>query len=175
LDEKLSPRSEPPVAVELRNLVSQAQGGDPAALSRIRQILDDCPELWHHAGDLASFVERNWISILAAENPVAVESMKRTIAAMKEELSGEHPTRLEGMLVNQVLANWLEVQYVESISADSGRSSLDQAAFRLKRLESAQRRYAESIKTLATIRQQMPKGLAPTNAMRIFDPAAKMA
>src|SRR4051794_34662696 len=32
---------EPPVAVELRALVQLAQGGDPTALPRIRQILDD--------------------------------------------------------------------------------------------------------------------------------------
>src|SRR4051812_33550240 len=127
--------SEPPVAVELRALVQSAQAGDPAALPRIRRILDERSEVWRHVGDLASLAERAWIAVLAADNPVAVESMKRTVNEMKADLAGDNPTRMERLLVDQVVACWLEVSYLEGVSADPGRGSLQQAGLRLKRLE----------------------------------------
>src|SRR4051794_11835823 len=82
---------EPPVAVELRALVQQAQGGDPTALPRIRQILDDHPEVWQHLGDLSALAERAWITVLSADHPLAVEAMKRTVQQMRADLVGEHP------------------------------------------------------------------------------------
>ena len=162
--------AEPRVSAELRVLVQSAQAGNPAALPHIRKILDDHPEVWRHVGDLATLAERAWIAVLAADHPVAVESMKRTVAAMKAELAGEHPTRIERLLVDQVVACWMEVSYLESVSADPGRSSLDQADFRLKRLESAQRRYLTALKTLTTLRTLVPTGLAPAPSLRLHDP-----
>ena len=167
--------AEPPEAAELRALVQQAQKGDTSGLPRIRQILDDHSEVWHHVGNLGLLVERAWLSLLTGDNPVAVESMQRTVNEMKAELTGEHATRLEKMLVDQVVANWLEVKHAESVSADPGRTSLEQSAFKLKRLESAQRRYSEAIKGLATTRQLLPKGLAPSQGIGLYKPGAKRA
>src|SRR5947209_877821 len=153
---------EPPVAVELRALVQQAQGGDPTALPRIREILDHHPEVWRHLGDLSALVERAWIAVLAADHPVAVEAMKRTVQEMMANLAGEHPTPpLEKLLVDQVVACWMELQYVQGVSANAGHGSLEQARYRLKRLESAQKRFESSLKTLTTLRTLVPAGLAP--------------
>src|SRR5258708_2510781 len=100
--EPLQPPAEPPAAAELRALVQSAQAGDPSALLRIKQILDERPEVWRHVGDLATLAQRAWIAALAADHPVAVESMKRTVGEMKRELAGELPTRMEVLLVDQV-------------------------------------------------------------------------
>src|SRR5947209_12633703 len=107
---------EPAVALELRALVQRAQGGDATALGPIRQLLDQHPEIWQHVGDLSALVERAWIGVLAADHPLAVESIKRTLAAMKAELAGDHPSRLEQLLVDQVAACWLEARYMEHLS-----------------------------------------------------------
>jgi hypothetical protein len=159
--------AEPPAAVELHALVRRAQAGDPGALPRIREILDDRPEIWQHVGDLAALVEQAWIAVLAAENPLAVEAMRRSVAEMRRELEGEHATRLEKMMIDQVLATWLECKYLEGISAEPGRGSLDQAAFRLRRLESSQKRYLNAVKMLTTVRTLLPAGLAPAQAIRL--------
>jgi hypothetical protein len=176
MDAEPLPRpTEPPLAADLRALVQAAQAGDPSALPRIREILDQRPEVWRHVGDLATLAERAWIAVLAADHPVAVESMKRTVAEMKAELAGENPTRIERLLVHQVAAYWMEVSYLESAAADPGRSSLEQADFRLKRLESAQRRYFTALKTLTSVRTLALPGLAPTPAVKLHDPTRQRA
>jgi hypothetical protein len=163
-----SSKADPPhIVVTLNALVKQAQAGDAGAVPRLREILDEHPEIWHHVGDLSVMAERAWIAVLAAEHPLAVESMKRTIEETKAELAGEHPTRLERMLVDQVIACYMEVKYMESVSAVPVRDSLEQAAFRLKRLESAQKRYLSAVRMLTEVRTIMPNGLAPAGAIKL--------
>ena len=131
--------------------------------------------MWRHVGDLATLAERAWITVLAADHPVAVESVKRTVAELKADLAGEHPTRLERLLIDQVIACWMEVSYLETASADPGRSSLDQAGFHLKRLESAQKRYLSAMKALTALRALAPAGLEPTPSVKLHDPAKRRA
>src|SRR5208283_4769473 len=156
--QSVSPPAEPPFLVELRALVKQAEAGDATVLPRLRQLLDEHPEIWHHVGDVAGIVERAWIGLLAGDDALAVESMKRTIAEMRSDLAGEHPTRLERMMVDQVVACWLETKHVEAASALAKQGSPESANYRLKRLESAQRRYEGAIKTLTTVRTLLPTG-----------------
>ena len=59
---------------------------------------------------------------------------------------------------------------------DFTRPILDLAAFRLKRLEAAQRRHLIVIQTLTTLRKMMPAGLAPSGSIKLFkDPDSKQA
>jgi hypothetical protein len=54
---------------------------------------------------------------------------------------------------------WLELQYLQATSADPGHHrSLEQSAFRLKRLESAQRRFQGAVQSLTTLRTLLPAG-----------------
>jgi hypothetical protein len=168
--EPLQPPSEPPVAVELRALVQSAQAGEASALPRIRQILDEHPEVWRYVGDLAALAERAWIAVLAADHSVAVEAMRRTVAEMKADLAGDNPSRMERLLVDQVVACWLEAKYLEGVSADPGRGSLDQSAFHLKRLESAQHRYLSALRMLTELRALAPSGLAPSASLKVHEP-----
>jgi hypothetical protein len=107
--------------------------------------------------------------VLAADHPLAVESMKRTVAEMRADLAGEHPTRLERMLADQVVACWLETKYLEAVSADPGGQSLAQAGFSLKRLESAQKRYLNAVKALTTLRTLAPAAAAPSGSIKICE------
>jgi hypothetical protein len=173
--ERFNTLPEPPVSVELRALVQQAQGGDPTALPRIREILDHHPEVWQHLGDLSALAERAWIAVIAADHPLAVEAMRRSMAELRTDLAGEHPTRLERMMVDQVVACWLEMKYLEGVSAEPGRGSLEQASFRLKRLESAQKRFDGAVKTLTTLRTLLPTGQAPVQPPRLYEPQQQRA
>ena len=73
------------------------------------------------------------------------------------------------MLVDQVVATWMEVKYLEGVSANAGHGSLEQARYRLKRLESAQRRFDGAVKTLSTVRTLMPSGLAPSGSVKLYE------
>jgi hypothetical protein len=43
-----------------------------------------------------------------------------------------------------------------------------QASYRLKRAESAQRKFLSAMKMLTTLRAAVPKGLAPINCLRLY-------
>lgn len=139
-------------------VVKKANGGDQAALGELRRILDDNPLLWRRFGDLQGHAERAWIA-LASEGDVAVsESIRRDLARMKRELGGEAPAAVERILVDQVASVFLELKYLEELCARVEGGTLGQEALRLKRLESAQRRYHAALKHLMLIRKLIPQG-----------------
>jgi hypothetical protein len=172
-DESSNQPPEPAVVCQLRDLVRLAQGGDASALPRIREILDAHPEIWGHAGDIAAMAERTWIAVLATRDPVVVESMRRTVAEIRADLGGDRPTRLVRLLVDQVIATYLECKHVEAMTASDAGASLDQAAFRLKRLESAQKRYQGTIKALTEVEKLEVVPELPR--LRIFEPKRRTA
>jgi hypothetical protein len=155
--------------------VERAQKGDATVLPLIREILDAHPEIWRHYGNLSELVDQAWISVLAGNDPSVAESIRREAKEMRAELAGDTPTRLERMLVDQVMACWMETKYFEAIAVVDKRSLL-QGNYYLKCRESAQRRYLAAIKTLATVRMKMPQGLAPSNvAKEVSRPRFKYA
>jgi hypothetical protein len=170
-----APKTEPAVAAELATLVERARRGDPTALPRLREILDQHPEVWQHMGNLSALAEQSWFAVLAADNPLGIESLKRTVAVMKADLTGDRPTRLERMLVDQVIATWLEFTYLQATSAGSDQESLAQSRMRLKRLESAQKRHGMAVNLLTTVRSLMPAAPAPPKTLRLFDPKSEVA
>ncbi len=166
---------EPPILEQLKSLVDRAKAGDATATPELRATLERHPEVWQYAGDLSAMVEHAWTQSLAADYALASESIRLTIDEMKKDLAGEHPTRLERMLVDQVISCWLELKHAEHTHASVERSSLDRAAFALKRLESGQKRYLDAVKTLTAIRKLMPNALAPAASVKLHDPDRKLA
>lgn len=158
-----------------RQLVARANQGDSEALKRLRRFLDVNPQLWDKFGDLTALAERAWIELLAGSNQLVAESVKRTVAKLKSDLAGQHPTRLEELLIQHLAACHLAVQHAELQAASPATGSLEQAGFRLKRAESAQKRLLSATKTLALLRSAMPAGLVPANPMHLFDPGEKRA
>jgi hypothetical protein len=168
-------QTDPAVLAQLRALAERAQAGDTAALPRLRQVLDAHPEVWRYVGDLSALVERAWASALSATNPLALESILRTSTEMKRDLAGEHPSCLEQMLVDQVVTCWMETRYAEIATSDQGEASLKQAGFRLRRLESAHKRYLAAVKELATLRRLQPTGRTPAAAVGLYEPDRQRA
>src|SRR5262249_25792114 len=116
---------------------------------------------------------RLWTELMAGTNRLVAESVKRTLNKMKHELAGPRPTPLEKLLVDQVVVTWLAAMHGEAQAASPPGGSLEQAAFRLKRAESSQKRYLNSIKTLGLLRSALPAGLVPYNHLRLHEPPEK--
>lgn len=150
---------EPMVLSELQQLVERAQHGDPSVLPRLRAIIDQHPQIWQYAGNVAGMAELAWIKVIASEHPLIAESIKLTAAAMKAELLGPAPTSLERLLIDDIIANWLELKYRQCVAATVHNGSLAQAAFHVKSLESAERRHQAAVRTLVEVRAR--GGLAP--------------
>jgi hypothetical protein len=173
--ESLKPQPEAHVIKELDDLVKSAQAGDAGALPKIRRILDNNPAIWQFVGNLSQLVEHAWIAVLAGDEPLAAESMRRTIDDMKAKLAGENPTCLEKMIVDQIIAGWMEMRLLDALSADPGRGSVVQGALQLKRRESTHKRYLAAMKMLTTTRLLPAAALAPRQAVRLFEPKIKQA
>ena len=155
-------------------LVGRANQGEKLAVTRLRAFLDVNPWLWRRAGDLSAAAERAWIDLVVGADAFKSESVRRRLAELKEQLRGPSPTPLESMLVDLVTASWLAVQHADIALASPAGASLGQAAFRLKRAESAQKRFLTVTKTLATLRALLPEGLVPTQPVRLYDPESKL-
>ncbi len=155
-------------AVSLRELVARANNGNRNAIRHLRRFLDANPQVWQRAADIALDAEASWIELIAGTNRLVDESVRRQLAAMRDELAGPHPTRLERLLVQQITTTWLATTQADMQAASTTSVSLEQAGFRLKKAESAQKRHLNAMKLLATVRTLCGKGLAPLNPPKLY-------
>jgi hypothetical protein len=165
----------------LELLTEKANAGDRQALADLRAFLDERPEIEGHVGDLARLAEAHWIETVTAGDALASEAVKRRMAQLKADLAGKNPSTVEKLVADLVVVNYVAERHAEIAAADPSTKSLDQAAFRLKRAESTQRRYLASLKMLAQLRALLPHGLAPDGrptedgGLCLYDPGRKTA
>jgi hypothetical protein len=79
----------------------------------------------------------------------------------RAELAGPEPSPLERLLVERVVACWLQVQYADAAYAQLQSPSPAQHTAALKRQAGAHQRYLFSIKALATVRKLIKPALSP--------------
>jgi hypothetical protein len=151
----------------IQELANRANQGSENALACLRQVLDTCPEIWQAVGDLASHTERCWLDLIAGNNRLMEESVKRQVATMRAELSGPSPSPVERLLVDRVVACHLALHDAEACLASPGTASTAQVAIRLRRVESAQRRLLAALKTLTRLRALLPAGMTTSNSQRL--------
>lgn len=166
MHEEYAPQ-QPTVLDHLQTLVEQAKQGDPDAMQQLRQLLDEHPEIWQHFGDLAGHAERGWIGLLAGESPHVKESVLRQVAAMRTEIAGPEPSPLEGLLVDRVVASWLQVRYFElaTVASHTGQTPTVREADSLSRqLDSAQRRHLAAVRGLMDVRRLLGGKAPPKTA-----------
>ncbi|MDB5340531.1 MAG: hypothetical protein JWN70_6150 [Planctomycetaceae bacterium] len=142
----------------LTDNIKRANTGDEAAVAWLQKFLDDNPQVWANLGDLARTAEHAWIALIAGGNSLVSESVRRQLRQLKSEMIGDDPQTIEKMLGDQVIATWLEVKYLETLSADQKGASITQAALVLKKVESAQRRHLNAIRSLVQTRKLLPTG-----------------
>lgn len=162
------------VLARLNDLNAKANAGDRQALEELRKLLDEHPEVCRHVGNLGKIAENAWLELLVEDNALGREATRRQLAALKSKLAGDHPTPLEQLLVDNVTVAYLGQKHAEIREACDSGGSAQQAAYRLKRSESAQRRYLAAIKTLSTLRAKVPAGLAPLKGLKLHDPGQKV-
>ncbi len=145
----------------LAELVERANGGDRASLKTLRKVLDQHPEIWREAGNLASHVEATWIRLAADGNALAAESIRREADRLRLELLGASATAIERLLVDQIVICWIQLKLAELAAGSARKSHLVRERFHDLRLQKAQRRYLTALKTLAQIRRLPFSALTP--------------
>ena len=143
----------------LSDLVEEAEKGTKEAVPKIQRILDEHPYLSWKLMDLSRLAEGLFVQKMSRDEDLASkEAMRRQLARMREEVAGENPSPLERLLVERVVATWLQVQLFEGIYASSMFKGmiLAQADYHQRRIDKAHRRHLSAIKSLAQIRKMGP-------------------
>jgi len=96
-----------PHADELTALLRRAREGDRTALPALRKVLDAKPSVWRAVGDLGNLAEQAMLDLIAGEDLLVRESVKRTLAQMRQDLCGQKASPLE-VLIARVDARRLQ-------------------------------------------------------------------
>ncbi len=143
---------------ELRELTGRAQRGDRAVLPDLMRLLDARSALWRHCGDVARESEALWIDLIAGRDLLVRQSLKRKVAEMKAELAGPAAPPMERLLVDRVVATWMQLAQADMALArlKGGEASIAQLDLMQRRQERAQRSHLAAIRALATVRRLIP-------------------
>ena len=144
--------------LKLKDLTRAAEAGDEDALQEIRKLLGERPELAWCLVDLARVAEQSLVEKgLREDQPSVQAALRHQLQAMRAELAGENPSPLERLLVERVVATWLEVQIFQALFFQSeDRLSVAQGEYHQRRLDRAHRRHLSAIRTLAQVRKLGP-------------------
>src|SRR4051794_16064316 len=126
---------EEPIKDQLGRLLERARQGDEAVLPQLREFLDTRPELWRRYGDLALHARQAWIGLIAGTDLALRESIARRVDELGRELAGVRPSPMERLLVERIVANWLQLEHAEIAAAQSMSSSVAIAGFVSRRLD----------------------------------------
>jgi hypothetical protein len=149
----------------LQQLVARAQQGDHSVLPELRQALDGDASLWGRVGDLAVQAEAIWLNLVAGKDLFLRETVERKMKELRAELAGPGPSPLERLLVDRVVACWLQVNYADCIYPQSSAQESTPAIRQelMKRQESAQRRYLAALKALELVRKHVRPAISPVD------------
>lgn len=138
-----------------------ANSGDPNAMQELRGLFP--ARAFEQIGDLATQVRYNLTRGLAEGCRATAATIEAKAERLAAELRGDDPTPLERLLAERVVITWLAVHRadLEAVACDGSlvglvdRSAAGRAErlFHARRQESAQRRYLQSLRSLAQVRQ----------------------
>ncbi len=148
------------VADELKALMVRAHDGGRKALPKLREILDAAPSLARSLVDPAGLSERSMVDCYTSGNDLLPkELIPRILEQMRSELAGEDPSPMEQLLVERVVATWLQVQFFETTYAQNMRKmTMAQGDHHQRRIDRAHNRYLSAVRALAQLRKTGPAG-----------------
>jgi hypothetical protein len=147
---------------ELKALADRARGGDETVLPRLRQLLDEHPEVYKDHADLGARVRELWLARIAGPELFLRECLAKRLDELRADLAGPAPDAMESLLVDRVLSAWLQVEHADGLEALSTDGSSKAAAFRLRRAERLNRRFLAAAGALAAWRRLGPKPVVTT-------------
>jgi len=141
---------------ELDRLNAAANTGDREAVAALAAFLNAHPELERFFGDLSRHAEAAWIGLIAGEDALSHETVKRRLAKTKTDLLGLRPTTLERLVVDHLAVCHLAERHAAIDEANTTGGTPAQEMVRIRRAESAQKRMLVAVKLLDLIRTTLP-------------------
>jgi hypothetical protein len=134
-------------------LLKRAQAGDASTLPALRELLRRPEVVEAFGGNMAGPAEASLISAAAGDNLAFREALLRKMALLRAELQGASPTPLERLLVERVVACWLQVQDADVRCAQAKNPSLAWGDYLQRRMDRAHKRFLTAARTLALVRR----------------------
>jgi hypothetical protein len=157
-----TPPKQDEILEQLRQLVERAEQGDASVMGELRVALDANPWVWERFGDLTKQSQAAWLLLIAGRNLLLLESTQRKAERLRAELAGPKPSPVERLLVERIVSCWLQTNYADSAYAQLPKGANPaQHTAALQRQNSAQQRYLQAVKALATVRKLLRPGLSP--------------
>jgi len=138
----------------LRKFLNRAQSGDASTLSVLYKRMENPKFVRQCGGDLAHQAEQSLIEAAAGKDLAFQEALTRKLELMRGELAGSNPTSLERLLVERVVACWLQVQDADVRYGQGQKDcTMKPGEYQQKRQDRAHKRYLSALKTLALVRK----------------------
>ena len=138
---------------EINRLLASAKQGDQSVLPRLREFLDKHPEIWRRVGDLAEHAREALIALACGADLTAIESMRRKMERLQEELVGESKSPVVRLLAEQCVICWAQLHWAELTPIGKDQKSMPMGYEIQKRLNAIQGRYDRALKTLVTVQR----------------------
>jgi hypothetical protein len=156
--EALSPELQ--LATRIDDLVKRADRGEEKALIATRQLIARLPEMADAYGNLAVAAERALVELYAGRSIVRREALQRTLADMRVELAGPSPSPLEKLLVERVVACWLQSYHADFAYARALKElPSKEVELHHRRQDRATRQFLKAMRGLADVRRLLMPAL----------------
>lgn len=152
----LAPKEEavPKTTAELKALLKRTQAGDHTALPVVRQMVSNPHYLRLLGGELAETATKSFIQAMSDTDVGFAEAVQKKMELLRAELLGLNPTPVERLLVERIVACWLQVQDADIRTAQGQKdASIRLADFHQRRMDSAHKRFLAAVKALAVVRK----------------------
>jgi hypothetical protein len=138
----------------MEKILQRARKGDESVLPAVREMLKDAGAVDRLGGNLSRMAEQALIRAATGENLSFGEGLIRKLDLLRDELAGLAPAPLERLLVDRVVACWLQLHIADLFLAQKeGTLKVAQAEYHQRTRDRAQQRYLAAIKTLALVRK----------------------
>jgi hypothetical protein len=152
-DAKKQAEAVPAAEAELKMFLKRARSGDTSTLPALRKMLENPATVDCLGGDLARQAEVSLVKAAAGDDLAFLEAISRKLELLRAELNGTDPTPVERLLVERVVACWLQVQDADVRYAQAKDLSMERGDYYQRRMDRAHKRYLSAIKTLALVRK----------------------
>jgi len=143
-----------PTGDDLRKFLKRARDGDESALPVVWKLLQEPGAVDRFGGNLAEQAELSLIRAVAGKDVLVREALTRKLELMRAELAGPQPTPLERLLVERIVACWLQVQDADVRYAQGQKDcTFAQGEYYQRRQDRAHKRYLSAIRALALVRK----------------------
>jgi hypothetical protein len=119
----------------------------------LRELMREDSNIWKIYGDWAKQSESTILSEYFESSGFLLETVKKKLANMRDELGWEDASEIEKLLIRQICLTWLRLYFVERQhhQATFGSHSLTSGIYWEKRLSMAQKRHLKAIESLAVM------------------------